>query len=104
MHGLEVVAEQIAQTKLLLRGDILFALQNAPARFLQQRRVALLGHLAGLGNADCIGSRLRWPPLVTKRYTKAGWLEMPYRTFRAISHVIAPAATQIGRASCRERV
>jgi hypothetical protein len=72
MHGLEVVAEQIAQTKLLLRGDILFALQNAPARFLQQRRVALLGHLAGLGNADCIGSRLRWPPLVTKRYTKGG--------------------------------
>ena len=34
------------------------------------------------------------PRYVTKRYTKGGWLEMPYCTFRAISHVIAPAATR----------
>src|ERR1700730_17393698 len=33
--GLEVVAEQIAQTELLLRGEILFALEHAPARLLQ---------------------------------------------------------------------
>ena len=33
--GLEVVAEQLAQPEILLRGKVLFALQNAPARFLQ---------------------------------------------------------------------
>jgi hypothetical protein len=32
--GLEIVAEQISQTELLLRGEILFALEHAPARFL----------------------------------------------------------------------
>src|SRR5713226_6178066 len=52
--GLEVVAEQISQTELLLRGEILFALEHAPTRLLQQRRVALLGHLARLGGADLI--------------------------------------------------
>ena len=31
-----------------------FALEHAPARFLQQRRVAVLGHLARLGGADLI--------------------------------------------------
>ena len=44
--GLEVVAEQLAQPEILLRGKVLFALQNAPARFLQQRLMTLLGHLA----------------------------------------------------------
>src|ERR1700694_5946997 len=44
--GLEVVAEQIAQTELLLSGEIGFALQHTPPRFLQQRLVAVLGQLA----------------------------------------------------------
>ena len=35
--GLQVVAEQISQAELLLRGEILFAFQNAPSRFRQQR-------------------------------------------------------------------
>ena len=34
--GLEIVAEQIAQTELLLRGEILFALEYAPTRLLQR--------------------------------------------------------------------
>src|ERR1019366_4815971 len=36
------------------RTEILFALQNAPARFLQQRLMTFRGHLAGLGGADLI--------------------------------------------------
>src|SRR5271165_964193 len=44
--GLQVVTQQFAQTEVLLRGEILFALENAPARFLQQRLMTLLGHLA----------------------------------------------------------
>jgi hypothetical protein len=32
--GLKVVAEQISQTELLLRGEIFFALEHAPARLL----------------------------------------------------------------------
>src|ERR1035441_7264110 len=35
--SLEVVAEQLAQPEVLLRGEILFAFQNAPARFLDRR-------------------------------------------------------------------
>ena len=35
--GLQVVAEQIAQAELLLGGEILLALEHAPARLLQQR-------------------------------------------------------------------
>ena len=54
--GLEVVAEQIAQTELLLRGEILFALEHAPARLFEQRRVAVLGHLARFRGADFIQS------------------------------------------------
>src|ERR1700694_1473641 len=42
--GVEVVAE-ISQPELLLRGEILLALEHAPTRLLQQRRVAVLGHL-----------------------------------------------------------
>jgi hypothetical protein len=33
--GLEIVVEQISQTELLLLGEILFALEQAPARLLQ---------------------------------------------------------------------
>src|ERR1700682_3094705 len=40
--SLQVVAEQIAQAVLLLGGEILFTLQNTPARFLQQRLVGVL--------------------------------------------------------------
>src|SRR5260370_5567569 len=43
--SLEVVAEQISQAELLLGGEIFFALQNAPERLFQQRRVALLAIL-----------------------------------------------------------
>src|ERR1022692_2432416 len=53
-HGLEVVAQQIAQTDLLLRSEILLALQDAPAGFFQQRLMAFLCHLAGLGGADVV--------------------------------------------------
>jgi len=52
--GLEVVAEQMSQTQLLLRGEILFALEHAPARLLQERLVVVLGHLARLRGADLI--------------------------------------------------
>src|SRR6266853_3019654 len=52
--GLEVVAEQISQTELLLRGEILFALEHAPARLLEQRLVAVLSHSACFGGADLI--------------------------------------------------
>jgi hypothetical protein len=33
--GLEIVSKQISQTELLLRGEILFTLEYAPARLLQ---------------------------------------------------------------------
>ena len=50
--GLQVVAEQIAQAVLLLGGEILFALQNTPTGFLQQRGVALLDQFACFAGAD----------------------------------------------------
>src|ERR1022692_4996127 len=41
--GFQIVAEQIAEAELLLGGEILLALEHAPARLLQQR----LGSVAG---------------------------------------------------------
>src|ERR1700732_3308731 len=39
---------------LLLGSEILFALEHTPAGFLQQRLVAVLGHLSGFGGTDLI--------------------------------------------------
>ncbi len=56
--GLQVVPEQIAKAELLLRSEILFALEHAPARFLQQRLVTLLSHPARFGGKDLIQKAL----------------------------------------------
>src|SRR5215469_7075979 len=53
-HGLQIVAEQIAQAELLLRGEIVLAFEHAPAGFLQQRLMALLSHPARFGGADFV--------------------------------------------------
>ena len=37
-----------------MRGEILFALEHAPARFLQQRLMALLSHPARFGGANLV--------------------------------------------------
>jgi len=52
--GSQVVAEQIAKAEFLLRGEVVFAFEDAPARLLQQRFVTLASHLAGLGCADLV--------------------------------------------------
>ena len=54
--GLQVVAEQVAQPKALFDLQILLALQQQPARFLQQRRHAFPRHAAGFAGADLIQS------------------------------------------------
>jgi hypothetical protein len=46
---LQVIAEQIAQPELLLRSKVSFTLEDALAGFLEERFVAILGHLARLG-------------------------------------------------------
>jgi hypothetical protein len=52
----EVVAEQIAKPEALFGFQILFAFEQEPARFLQNRRKALAGHAARLSSANFVQS------------------------------------------------
>jgi hypothetical protein len=47
-------AEQIAEAKRLLGGEVFFALEHAPARLLQERLVSVGCQLARLGGANLI--------------------------------------------------
>src|SRR6267142_1916307 len=52
--GFQVEAEQVTETEFLLAGEIPFALEQAPAGFLQDGLIAGLGHAAVLGGADLV--------------------------------------------------
>src|SRR5580658_2519155 len=52
--GLQVVAEQIAEAELLLGSEILLALEHAPARLLQQRRMSIARQPARFSGTNLI--------------------------------------------------
>src|SRR5271169_3671469 len=52
--SLQVVAEEIAEADLLLRSEIFPALEYAPARLRQKRRVTVLSHPSRFGGADLV--------------------------------------------------
>jgi hypothetical protein len=52
--GFQIVAEQIAEAELLLGGEILLALEHAPARLLQQRLVSVARQSARFGGTNLI--------------------------------------------------
>jgi hypothetical protein len=48
----------MAQAELRLRGEIGFALEDAPTGLLEERFVAILGHLARLGSKHIVEGRI----------------------------------------------
>src|ERR1017187_1489637 len=54
--GFQIVAEQIAEAELLLGGEILLALEHAPARLLQQRLVSVARQPARFAGTNLIQS------------------------------------------------
>ena len=53
-NRLQVVLQQVAQTKFLTTSEILFALEQAPTGFLQNRLIAILFHAARFVGADLV--------------------------------------------------
>src|SRR6266849_1921115 len=55
-HGLEVVAEEIAQPEVLVSAEVLAATEQQPAGFPEDRGTALTSHAAGFLGTDVIQS------------------------------------------------
>ena len=53
-YALEVVLEQIGELGMLLFGQVLLALQEAPSAALEHRLVSLLRHTLGFGGTDFV--------------------------------------------------